>query len=134
MDKLRLYQFIETLRITGTNSGTTTVMTGVSTGRCSGTSWVENVSYRLLGVYVNFVSDGTTTRTSVNSGVSIVMRSGKGRAFDTILVEEKLGGENGLTFEPTSEVILPPGDDILVNLGRTDSDGADAYCTIHIGY
>lgn len=134
MDKLRLYQFVETLRITGTNSGSSTVMTGVSTGRCSGTSWVENVSTRLLGVYVNFNTHrAPKTRVAVSSGVSIVMLSGVSRRYDTVIVDEPLNGEEGLVFEPYSPIILPPNDNILVNVGATD-DSANANVTIHIGY
>ncbi len=134
MDKLRLYQFVETLRILGTNSATTTVMTGVSTGPCSGTSWVDS-SFRLLGVYVNFTTHRSPgTRATANSGVSMVMVSGISTRYDTVIIEENLSAEQGLIFEPDSPLIVPPGDHILVNIGATDGDSANGNVTIHVGY
>jgi len=135
MDKLRIYQLVETLRITGNNSGSSTTMTGVSTGPCSGTSFVTNCSFRLLGIYVNFTQHRSPgTRATVNSGVSILLQSGVSTRYNTIIADVTLNGEDGLVFEPDSPLILPPNDHILVNIGRTDSNSANGNVTIHIGY
>lgn len=134
MDKLRIFQFVETLRIRGNNSGSSTTMTSVSTGPCTGTSWVD-CSFRLFGVYVNYSQHRQpNTRLRVTSGVSVVMCSGVSRRYDTVMVDEQFTDKEGFTYIPYSPLILTAGDSIQVNMRKTSVDSANANATIHIGY
>ncbi len=132
MPNLNLYQFVEVARITGTNSGTSSVMTGVSTGRSRGKDWVD-CPFRVLGVYVNF-ADGTGARQTVSSGVSIVVKSASGVSYDTPIIDELLSDEFSFVFIPDSTLIIPSDDYLLVNMGSTKAETGMAFTTIHIGY
>ena len=131
MPDLEILQIAETAKITGSNSGTSTSMTGVSTG---GNSGIQNAPHRVFAVYVNFADPTSLARKAISTGVSIIMHSGSGREYDAVIIEEQLVNKEGLVFIPDSPLVLARGDHLLVNLGKTSAFGAIASTTIHIGY
>ena len=71
----------------------------------------------------------------VSSGVSIIMGSGSGTNYSTVLVNETLSSEYSLVFLPDSPLIIPSPDYILVNIGATGpAESGYGFVTIHIGY